>query len=164
MIKLMEPQYPDKRANPPSTAETTQTEINPNLYFGQVISPGLNPFNTEPLALPVVQTPVQISGKTKPVSATNISKLLFRLGFASIFLVNSLYAALRPSDFTELLYANPLTNSLGYTDTMVKAAMVNDLLLGVLILCGWRKKLVFAWAGVWLLMVTGIKTLNLFFN
>lgn len=86
----------------------------------------------------------------------------FRVGFASIFLVNAVYAAIHPNDFISLLQNNPITNAIGFTDFMVKIAMVNDLLLGVFLLGGWRKKYVYAWAGAWLLLVAGLKIINLF--
>ena len=106
--------------------------------------------------------PVPVPAPTTTlISSDNILQLLFRFGFASIFFVNSIYAALRPQEFTNLLYNNPVTSFIGYADLLVTITMVNDFVLGVLILSGWRKKYVFAWAGVWLLMVTGIKVMNL---
>lgn len=86
----------------------------------------------------------------------------FRLGFASIFLVNAVYAAIDPASFTSMLAKNPVANLIGFHDLMLKVAMVNDLLLGVFIIGGWRKRMVYAWAGAWLLLVAGLKLMNLF--
>lgn len=91
------------------------------------------------------------------------SHWLFRLGFASIFFVTAVSAALDPESFTGMLVANPVANAIGFHDIMVKIAMVNDLLLCVLIIGGWRKQLVYAWAGGWLLLVAGLKLMNLVF-
>ncbi len=88
---------------------------------------------------------------------------LFRLGFASIFLVNAVYATFHPLEFTQLLQANPISNAIGYHDFMVRIAMVNDLLLGIFILGGWRKKFVYAAAGAWLLLVASLKLMNLIY-
>lgn len=91
------------------------------------------------------------------------SHWLFRLGFASIFFVTAVSAGLDPESFTGMLVANPVANAIGFHDIMVKIAMVNDLLLCVLIIGGWRKQLVYAWAGAWLLLVAGLKLMNLVF-
>ena len=88
-------------------------------------------------------------------------ELVFVLGFSSIFLINSLNAFYSPQDFLKLLLANPITRAIGHYDFMIKLTMVNDLFLGVMLLSKWKKKYVWAWAGVWLLMVAGIKTLYL---
>lgn len=87
----------------------------------------------------------------------------FRLGFASIFLVNAVYATLDPESFTVLLEKNPVASAIGFTDLMLKFALVNDLLLAIFIIGGWRKQWVYAWAGAWLLLVAGLKMMNLFF-
>jgi len=87
---------------------------------------------------------------------------LFRLGFASIFLVNAIVAAIKPHDFISLLSNNVVASLIGHEDVMVKIAMVNDALLGVLILVGWKRNWINAWAGTWLLLVATIKMMNLF--
>lgn len=91
------------------------------------------------------------------------SHWFFRLGFASIFLINAVYATVDPDSFTVMLEKNPIASAIGFTDLMLKIALVNDLLLGVFIIGGWRKQLVYAWAGAWLLLVAGLKMMNLFF-
>lgn len=90
-----------------------------------------------------------------------LSHWLFRLGFASIFLVNATYAFINPDDFTKLLAENAIAKHIGHADLLVKCASVNDLLIGILILGGWRKKLTYAWAGAWLLIVASLKLMNL---
>lgn len=87
----------------------------------------------------------------------------FRLGFASIFFVNAVYAIFEPESFATVLESNPVASAIGMIDFMVKIAIFNDLILAVFIVGGWRKKWVYAWAGAWLLMVAGLKLMNLFF-
>lgn len=88
---------------------------------------------------------------------------LFRLGFASIFLVNAAYAAIHPEDFTSLLKDNFIATMIGHADQLVMITMFNDLFIGTLILVGVWKKYVYAWAGGWLLLVAGLKLMNLVF-
>jgi hypothetical protein len=89
------------------------------------------------------------------------SHWFFRFGFASIFFINAVYAAFDPKSFTDMLAANPIASALGHHERMVQFTMVNDLLLAVFIVGGWRKRMVYAWAGVWLLLVAGLKLMNL---
>lgn len=90
-----------------------------------------------------------------------LSHWLFRFGFASIFLVNAAYASLYPDDFTKLLSENAIAGPIGHASLLINIAMFNDLFLGIMILGGWRKTLVYAWAGAWLLIVAGLKLMNL---
>lgn len=89
------------------------------------------------------------------------SHWFFRFGFASIFFVNAVYAVFEPTSFAAVLEANPVASALGMTDLMVKIAICNDLILSVFIIGGWRKRWVYAWAGAWLLLVAGLKLMNL---
>jgi hypothetical protein len=89
------------------------------------------------------------------------SHWFFRLGFASIFFVNAVYATFEPASFSGVLEANPVASAIGMTDFMVKIAICNDLILAVFIIGGWRKRWVYAWAGAWLLLVAGLKLMNL---
>ncbi|MFZ1324081.1 MAG: hypothetical protein WAQ57_02895 [Candidatus Saccharimonadales bacterium] len=91
------------------------------------------------------------------------SHWFFRLGFASIFFVNAIYAVFKPASFASLLEANVIASAIGHTDLMVKFAIINDLLLGIFIVGGWRKQLVYGWAGAWLLLPAGLKLMNLVF-
>ena len=86
---------------------------------------------------------------------------LWRAGFASIFLVNSLVAWLEPEDFINLLEANFIGKHLSYIDWMVKLAAVNDLALGLAIVVGKWRRLVYVWAALWLLLVAGLKLSNM---
>ena len=88
-------------------------------------------------------------------------QLIFRVGFASIFLINAVVAALRPEDFLGMLENNIIASRLGYHDLMIKFTMINDLLLGVFLLLGKYKRLVYPWAGAWLITVAGLKLMNL---
>lgn len=88
--------------------------------------------------------------------------LTFRMGFASIFLINSINAWLQPNDFIKLIENNPIIGLVGHIDLMVALIAVNDLILGILILSGRLKKLVYAWSGVWLLIVAAVKLMFLF--
>ena len=91
------------------------------------------------------------------------SHWFFRFGFASIFLMNAIYAIYEPSSFAGVLEENPIASSLGMTDVMVKTAITNDIILSVFIIGGWRKRFVYAWAGIWLLLIAGLKLTNLIF-
>jgi hypothetical protein len=126
-----------------------------------ITPPQNNPITPLPLA-PLGPEKTQSVWRGPRTSFGNVSELLFRIGFASIFLVNSVYAAIRPQDFIDLLSNNPIASATGLAEVMVKIAMVNDLFLSILILSGWRKKHVYMWAGIWLLMVASIKLMNLF--
>jgi hypothetical protein len=96
-------------------------------------------------------------------SAANVFlKRTFVAGFASIFLINSLSATLQQGDLINLLAANPLSRSIGHYGVATQLIMVNNLLLGMLILSGWKKKYVWAWAGVWLLLVAIVEAFYIF--
>jgi uncharacterized membrane protein YphA (DoxX/SURF4 family) len=106
----------------------------------------------------------------KPLSYTKIKpnhrptlELIFRLGFAGVFIVSGLMAYVAPASFTDLLSHEPvaiLTRLLGL-EPLLGLIFVNDLLLGALLLTGKRALYVNAWAGVWLLAVTLVKLLSL---
>ena len=87
---------------------------------------------------------------------------VFRVGFASIFLVNGLIALLKPEDFEKLLLSFPLAEAIGHIDIMIMIASINDLVLSGLILSGKYRKLIWAWAGTWFAMVSIIKFISLF--
>ena len=124
----------------------------------------------QPIAQPQVEDVTQNIDTNPPRTSTRIENILdgklfgwiFTAGFSSIFLINSLNAALKPNDFIRLIAANPLSRAVGHYGIMTKLILVNDLIIGVLILTGWKKKYVWAWAGIWLLIVAGIKALYIF--
>jgi hypothetical protein len=91
------------------------------------------------------------------------SHWFFRLGFASIFFVNALYAVFEPTSFSDVLEQNIIASKIGQIDLLVKFAIINDLLLSIFIVGGWRKQMVYTWAGAWLLMPAGLKLMNLVF-
>ncbi len=91
------------------------------------------------------------------------SHWFFRVGFASIFLVNAIYAVFEPQLFAAVLEENVVASAIGNIDAMVKFAIFNDIILSVFILGGWRKQFVYAWAGAWLLLPAGMKIMNLIF-
>jgi hypothetical protein len=82
---------------------------------------------------------------------------VFRLGFASIFLVNSLSALVDPSSFLKLMERSFLRLLPLPLEPLLWLIALNDLLTGVLVLLGWKRRYVYTWAGVWLLAVTWVK-------
>jgi hypothetical protein len=82
---------------------------------------------------------------------------VFRLGFASIFLVNSLSALVDPNTFLRLMERSFLRLTPLPLEPMIWFIALNDLLTGVLVLLGWKWRYVYTWAGVWLLVVTWVK-------
>ena len=94
------------------------------------------------------------------------AKLFFRAGFASIFLVNAIVAVVTPGDFTKLITGNIIGQ---YFPEVVISPMgwfiaFNDLILGILILLNKWKVFVYGWAGIWLLVIAGIKVTNLIWH
>lgn len=90
------------------------------------------------------------------------SNLLFRIGFASIFIINAFVAWFEPSDFTKLMESNVVFSLIGHTEILVTLVGFNDFILGLLLLFK-PSKYVFLWAAAWLFGVTCLKTLNLIF-
>jgi hypothetical protein len=87
--------------------------------------------------------------------------LVFRLGFASVFLVNSLIAVIEPSGFIELMRHSLIARLIQDFRPLVGLIAINDFLIALLILCGYLRALVLAWSGLWLLAVTLIKLSSL---
>ncbi|HUS26348.1 MAG TPA: hypothetical protein VMY99_03305 [Nevskiaceae bacterium] len=99
-----------------------------------------------------------------PITGTQALDMIFRVGFASIFLINTLVAWLSPNDFVHLLQNNPLVpvpSGISLT-FLVHIAAFNDLAIGIFVLMGRWKKWVYAWAGAWFLVVTLTKIGHLF--
>ncbi len=106
----------------------------------------------------------------KPLIYTTIKRdrqstleLIFRLGFAGVFIVSGFMAYVAPASFIDLLSHEPvatLTRFFGL-QTLLGLIFVNDLLLGALLLIGKRTLYVNAWAGLWLFAVTLVKLLSL---
>jgi len=81
------------------------------------------------------------------------SDFFFRLGLASIFLVNSLTAWLAPNEFAELLKNNFLASAFASPEFLVRVIGVNDGLLFLLILFGRWRKTIAIWAALWVITV-----------
>jgi len=81
----------------------------------------------------------------------------FRIGFAGVFLVNSITALVDPSGFTRLMQNSLMGGFIQDFTPFVRLIAVNDFALGLLVLSGLWQKYVLAWSGLWLLAVTLIK-------
>ncbi len=91
----------------------------------------------------------------------NILELLFRFGFAAVFLINTWAAIVQPSSFLKLIENNFAAQLVGHYSFQLRIIALNDFILGLLILSGFKKKYVYAWAGLWLMIVTFFKTTSL---
>jgi uncharacterized membrane protein YphA (DoxX/SURF4 family) len=85
----------------------------------------------------------------------------FRLGFASVFFINSLTALIKPESFLSLLDQNFLTQAIGHYQIFIYLIAINDFTICALILTGIKKKYVYAWAGVYLAVVTFFKATSI---
>lgn len=168
---------------PPQENQATQTPETESLIeqvpAASPVQPSLvvTPSPDTTATQPVAQQAAPADSKSQPTSypvysfnewtrqqqASPILLWTFRTGFASIFIVNAIYAAVHPQEFLSLLEQNVIARAIGHADLLIKVTTINDLLLGILILTGWRSKLITAWAGLWLLLVAGLKLMNLFF-
>jgi len=88
-------------------------------------------------------------------------ELVFRIGFATIFLTNAWTSLADPSSFLRLIDQNILGHLVGHYELQLYLIALNDSALGLLILSGYKKRLVYAWAGAWLLIVTFFKITSL---
>ena len=113
----------------------------------------------DPTAAPPADAPKSHS----PFPTGKLLNLVFVVGFASIFIANAVDALENPEGFAKVGKSNAIAKHIGASDAMVWIAIVNDLILGALILTGWKKKYVYAWAGAWLILVAGMKLMNLVF-
>ena len=85
----------------------------------------------------------------------------FRIGFSLVFIINSVTAIIEPEGFRKLIEGNFISQMIGHTQIMIYIIIANDALLGLFILFGWKKKWAYAWAGVWLFIVTFMKFTSL---
>jgi hypothetical protein len=93
---------------------------------------------------------------------TSSLEWLFRVGYTSVFLVNSFTAILEPTGFETLMRDSFAAAFLGSSLTpWLWFIALNDFALGVLILAGRWRSAVLAWSGVWLLAVTVLKLSSL---
>jgi hypothetical protein len=101
---------------------------------------------TDPVTTPVTNA---------PKSAPDIKPILdifldwaFRLGLGSVFIINSLTALIQPDGFRKLIEHNFIAQSVGHYQLQLYIIAVNDMLLGLILLSGFKKKYVYAWAGI----------------
>jgi hypothetical protein len=90
-----------------------------------------------------------------------IGDWIFRMGFSTVFLANSWTAVVDPNGFLKLIENNIAGRLIGHYQTQLYMIAINDFVLGLLILSGFRRKLVYTWAGAWLLIVTFFKITSL---
>jgi hypothetical protein len=95
-------------------------------------------------------------------------EIVFLAGLAGVFLVNAVVAVVQPSDFTSLVENSTVARwfRLDGADWVGPLIFVNDLLLGLGLLCGiWSRHttrvVILAWAGVWFFLVTAVKLTSL---
>ena len=124
---------------PPETLQQTDTQSSTNLAGAMTAEPML------------------VAQPEPWLTLDRLLELAFRAGFASIFLINAVNAVVDPDSFKKLLAANILVPQALPLDALVQVAAVNDLLLGIFLLTQWKRKWVYAWAGVWLLIVASVK-------
>jgi len=74
-----------------------------------------------------------------------------------VFIINSITAIFQPGSFRGLLENNFVGAFLGHYQLLLYVIAVNDLFLGLLLLSGVKKKYVYAWAGIWLAIVSFFK-------
>lgn len=86
---------------------------------------------------------------------------LFRIGFASVFLINSIIALLDPSGFIKLMQSSLMGQFIHDFTPWVRLIVLNDAVLGVLILSGRYSQYVLAWSGLWFLAITVLKLSDL---
>lgn len=82
---------------------------------------------------------------------------LFRIGFAGVFLVNSIVAVVDPHSFVKLMASSFMKHFIHDFHPFITLIAVNDAAIGLLILSGRWQNYVLAWSGLWLLAVTIIK-------
>ena len=79
---------------------------------------------------------------------------LIRLGLACVFLTNSLTAFLSPGEFQELVSGSFLAGLLPVSvASFVLFIGINDLVVALLLLSGWRFSKVAIWAALWMVGV-----------
>jgi hypothetical protein len=89
----------------------------------------------------------------------------FVLGLAGVFLVNAIAAAVDPAGFTALVASSPLARWAGAAGAgwVIPVIGLNDLAIGAGLVATSagraqrHRRLVLAWAGCWLLLVTLLK-------
>jgi hypothetical protein len=97
-------------------------------------------------------------------SGHHVLDVLFLIGLAGVFLANALVGWLEPASFVQLAKDSRVGGwlRLGSASWLVPVICVNDFLVGVGVLAVIRsprpvRRVVLAWAGLWLLAVTLLK-------
>jgi hypothetical protein len=116
-----------------------------------------------------IQRALRLALPSKPITSDlshglsrDLTQFLFRLGFAGVFLVNALVAVIDPSGFIKLMQGSFMGVFIHNFTPLVWLIVINDLVLGLLILSGRWPNYVLAWSGLWLLAVSLIKLSSLF--
>ncbi|HEY5550035.1 MAG TPA: hypothetical protein VIK37_02450 [Candidatus Saccharimonadales bacterium] len=105
----------------------------------------------------VVAGPYVASRRPAGSRLDSLLEWVFRVGLASVFIINSITAIFQPGSFRGLLENNFVGAFLGHYQLLLYVIAVNDLFLGLLLLSGVKKKYVYAWAGIWLAIVSFFK-------
>jgi uncharacterized membrane protein YphA (DoxX/SURF4 family) len=123
------------------------------------VSPG--PSVGEPSPPPIQLSYNAVRARAILGSPEIIFDLAFRFGFATVFLANSWTALVDPGGFLKLIEGNFVAQLVGHYQVMLHVIAINDFILGLLILSGFKRTYVHAWAGAWLIVVTFFKITSL---
>jgi uncharacterized membrane protein len=89
---------------------------------------------------------------------------LLRLGLACAFLANSLTAFFSPEEFKDLVSGSFLVKILPVSvSAFIIFIGINDLVLAILLLVGWKVSKVAIWASIWIIgviLVSGLVSFN----
>jgi uncharacterized membrane protein len=89
---------------------------------------------------------------------------LLRLGLACAFLANSLTAFFSPEEFKDLISGSFVAKILPVSvSAFIIFIGVNDLVVAILLLVGWKISKVAIWASIWIIgviLVSGLISLN----
>jgi hypothetical protein len=114
----------------------------------------------EPWPPPVPGHPAQ----TGPSSLARFLEMIFLVGLGGVFLANAAVAWVEPAGFTKLVHDSGIGRwlRLDHADGLIPLIGINDLVVGAAVLGAiWSRptprRVVLAWAGLWLLAVTLLK-------
>lgn len=80
--------------------------------------------------------------------------VLIRFGLACIFLANSIIAFTAPAEFTELITGSFVTSIIPLSvASIVTLIGINDMIVTLLLLSGWKSQKVGTWATIWIIAV-----------
>jgi hypothetical protein len=95
------------------------------------------------------------------VDTARLRDLIFRLGFASVFLVNGMTELADPYAHVDLMQQSILSYFISDFAALMKFVAWGDLLLATLILFARWNSLLMLWVGVWLLSITALRLVSL---